>query len=156
MTSNKQLLIIDDEENMRHMLASVMTRAGYRVSSAADGSQGLAAMEKERFDFVLCDLKMPKMDGLRFLQTLRAKKDETTVIMMSAYASVDTAVEAMKQGAFDFITKPFKSDEVLIVLERAEEHDRLRVENKNLKSPPGGKRTIRRNGRHQPGDAEDD
>jgi len=129
----KKLLIVDDEENMLHMLSSLMGRAGYRVSSATNGSQGLAAMAKERYDCVLCDLKMPKMDGLQFLTALREKGDETTVIMMSAYATVDKAVEAMKQGAFDFITKPFKSDEVLMVLQRAEENDRLRIENRKLK-----------------------
>lgn len=132
-SSTRKLLVIDDEENMRHMLASVMTRAGYRVTSAVDGSQGLKITAKEHFDCILCDLKMPEMDGIGFLQALRAGGDETTVVMMSAYATVDTAVEAMKQGAFDFVTKPFKSDEVLIILERAEEHDRLRLENKDLK-----------------------
>lgn len=133
MDNSKRLLIIDDEENMRHMLSSVMTRAGYRVSMAADGSQGIEVLEKEQFDLVLCDLKMPVMDGLGFLRTLRGKGDTTTVIMMSAYATVDTAVEAMKQGAYDFITKPFKNDEILIILEKAEEHDQLLAENRELK-----------------------
>lgn len=133
MKKSRRLLIIDDEENMRHMLASVMTRAGYQVSSATDGSQGLAALEKKRFDCVLCDLKMPKMNGLQFIHALRSKGDETTVIMMSAYATVDTAVEAMKCGAFDFITKPFKNDEILMVLKRAEERDQLLNENRELK-----------------------
>ena len=133
MDNSKRLLIIDDEENMRHMLSSVMTRAGYRVSLAADGAQGLEVLEKEQFDFVLCDLKMPKMDGLGFLRGLREKGNVTTVIMMSAYATVDTAVEAMKQGAYDFITKPFRNEEILVILAKAEEHARLLAENKELK-----------------------
>ncbi len=133
MAANKHLLIIDDEENMRHMLSSVMTRAGYRVSLAADGAQGLEAVEKEQFDIILCDLKMPEMDGLEFLRVLRERGNATTVIMMSAYATVDTAVKAMKQGAFDFITKPFRNEEILVILAKAEEHDRLLAENKELK-----------------------
>ncbi len=133
MDKTKQILIIDDEENMRHMLSSVMVKASYLVSCAADGAQGLDAVSKKKFIAILCDLKMPVMDGLEFLRKLRAKGDETTVIMMSAYATVDTAVEAMKQGAFDFITKPFKNDEILVILSRAEERDQLLVENKKLK-----------------------
>ena len=107
------LLIIDDEKNMRHMLKAMLERHGYLVSTASDGREGLEQIEKERFDFILCDVKMPGLDGLGFLREGAENLSATTVIMMSAFGTVDLAVEAMKAGAYDFISKPFKTDEVL-------------------------------------------
>lgn len=129
----RKLLIIDDEENMRHMLSVLTSKAGYTVTLSADGHQALEAVAKEHFDFILCDLKMPAMSGLDFLKELRARGIETVVIMMSAYGSIDTAVEAMRCGAYDFITKPFKTDEVLLALKKAGETEELRRENLLLK-----------------------
>lgn len=131
--SKKRLLIIDDEENMRHMLSTVLKKADYRVDSASDGAVGLKMIEQRRYDFILCDIKMPNMGGLEFLEAARDKLKDSTVIMMSAYGSIDTAVGAMKLGAYDYISKPFKADEVYLTLKKAEERERLKTENRLLK-----------------------
>jgi two-component system response regulator AtoC len=133
MTEKKRLLIIDDEENMRHMLSVVTSKAGYQVTIAENGEQALAIQKRTPFPFILCDLKMPKMDGLQFLHELNKYTPTPIIIMMSAYATIDDAVEAMKRGAYDFITKPFKTAEVLLVLEKAADHLKLREENVKLK-----------------------
>jgi two-component system response regulator AtoC len=129
----KRLLIVDDEENMRHMLSTLLNKSGYRVDTASDGADALEMVDQTLYDFILCDLKMPHMNGMEFFDTARDKLWATTVIMMSAYGSVDTAVEAMKKGAYDFISKPFKPDEVLLTLKKAEERESLKRENLWLK-----------------------
>ncbi len=129
----KRLLIIDDEQNMRHMLSVMLQRAGYDVASAADGEQGWNALVSENFDLVLCDVKMPNMDGIALLEKLAKHNRATVVIMMSAYGTIDLAVEAMRHGAFDFITKPFKRGEILLSLERANERAALQQENSRLR-----------------------
>ncbi len=134
MTHNRRLLIIDDEENMRHMLSVVTSNAGYQVTMAEDGEQALTIQKKSPFDFILCDLKMPKMDGLQFLKGLGTDAPRPIIIMMSAYATIDDAVLAMKAGAYDFITKPFKTAEILLVLEKARDHLALQEENLRLKA----------------------
>ena len=131
--SQKRLLIIDDEENMRHMLSSMLKKSGYRVSTASNGSEALDMVDQTLYDFILCDLKMPGMSGMEFFEAARDKLWASTVIMMSAYGSIDTAVEAMKKGAYDFISKPFKLDEVLLTLKKAEERESLKRENRWLK-----------------------
>lgn len=129
----KSLLIIDDEDNMRHMLASLLKKSGYLVEGAADGYQGLEKVRQQHYDFILCDLKMPNMGGMEFLKTAKSCLEKSTVIVMSAYGSIDTAIEAMKEGAYDYISKPFKSDEVHMALKKAEERESLRKENSVLK-----------------------
>jgi two-component system response regulator AtoC len=131
--SQKRLLIIDDEENMRHMLSSMLKKSGYRVSTASNGSEALDMVDQTLYEFILCDLKMPGMSGMEFFEAARDKLWASTVIMMSAYGSIDTAVEAMKKGAYDFISKPFKLDEVLLTLKKAEERESLKRENRWLK-----------------------
>jgi two-component system response regulator AtoC len=130
----KKVLIIEDESNMRHMLSMLLQKAGYEVKGANDGRQGLDALEGEGFDFILCDIKMPRMDGMEFLKSAADKVKDTSVIMMSAYGTVDTAIEAMKLGAYDYISKPFKTDEVLLTLRKAEERERLKMENVSLRN----------------------
>ncbi|MDY6879407.1 MAG: sigma-54 dependent transcriptional regulator [Desulfatiglans sp.] len=132
--SQQQVLIIDDEKNMRHMLQAMLTKEGYTVQSASDGGQALEYLEKSYFDFILCDIKMPNMDGMSFLKIAREKFPDKTCIMMSAYGSVETALEAMKEGAYDYISKPFKADEVLLTLKKAQERERLKQENLQLKT----------------------
>jgi len=129
----KRLLIIDDEANMRHMLSTVLKQADYLVDAASDGEAGLKMIEQTQYEFILCDIKMPNMGGMEFLEAARDKLNGTTVIMMSAYGSIDTAVEAMKLGAYDYISKPFKTDEVYLTLKKAEERERLKKENRFLK-----------------------
>ena len=130
--AGKRVLIVDDEKNMRHMLQVMLNKAGYVAETAADGVEGLDLMGKKIFDFVLCDLKMPNMDGMTFLKKSREERPEQTFIMMSAYGTLDTALEAMKIGAYDYISKPFKQDEVLLTLKKAEERERLKQENLRL------------------------
>jgi two-component system response regulator AtoC len=130
----QRVLVIDDEENMRHMLEMMLGKAGYRVESAADGVEGLEILEASDFDFVLCDIKMPRMDGMTFLRDAAKNHPEKTYIMMSAYGTIDVAVEAMKEGAYDYISKPFKTDEVLLTLKKAEEREGLKEENLRLKT----------------------
>lgn len=132
--SEKRVLIIDDEKNMRHMLKVMLEKEGYTANEAADGAEGLSLMEKEDFDFILCDLRMPKMDGITFLKESRNKHPEKTFIIMSAYGTIDTALEAMKIGAYDYISKPFKTDEVLLTIKKAEERERLKQENLQLQN----------------------
>jgi len=144
-----RILIIDDEESMRHMLSIILKKEGYEVVSAESGQQALKVLGKDDFNFILCDIRMPDMDGLEFLRRLKTQdarheiKDlslepsafspQPVVIMMSAYGTIDTAVECMRLGAYDYISKPFKADEIIITLKKAEERERLKSENIRLK-----------------------
>ncbi|MEW6665659.1 MAG: sigma-54 dependent transcriptional regulator [Thermodesulfobacteriota bacterium] len=130
----KSVLIVDDEINMGHMLRVMLRKAGFAAETASNGLEALETMEKAHYDYVLCDLKMPTMDGMNFLKTAREKYPDKTYIMMSAYGTLDTALEAMKLGAYDYISKPFKQDEVLLTLKKAEERERLKAENQELKA----------------------
>ena len=129
----KKILIIDDEENMRHMLQTMLTRYGYDIYTAKDGAEGLEKITDHQFEFVLCDVKMPRMNGMEFLRAGRDRLFSTTVIMMSAYGSIDMAIEAMKHGAYDFVSKPFKNEEIRLTIKKAEERERLKKENVELK-----------------------
>jgi len=131
--AKNRILIIDDEVNMRHMLKMLLTKSGYDIETAADGQEGLEVIEREQFNFILCDIKMPRIDGLTFLKSAVKKSTNIPIIMMSAYGTIDSAVEAMKSGAYDYISKPFKADEVLLTLKKAEERERLKSENLILK-----------------------
>ncbi|MBW2308467.1 MAG: sigma-54-dependent Fis family transcriptional regulator [Deltaproteobacteria bacterium] len=128
-----KILVVDDEENMLHMLSAILRREGYSVTTALSGQKGLEAMETEPFDFVLADIRMPGMDGMALLDEIQKRGHDTTVIMMSAYGSVDIALEAVKRGAYDYISKPFKSGEVALALKKALERERLRRENIRLR-----------------------
>jgi len=132
MNEEKKILVIDDEKNMRHMLALLLEKEGYQVDNAGNGKQGLDLALQNFYDLILCDLKMPVMDGMAFLEKFRDSKQESTVIVMSAYGTMDTAIEAMKRGAYDYVSKPFKADEILLTLKKAEERERLRKENRLL------------------------
>ena len=129
----KKILVIDDEENFRHMLSVILKREKYDVETAPNGEEGLRKLSATPFDQVLCDIRMPQMDGMEFLKETQKKGVETTIIMMSAYGTVDSAIEAMKSGAYDYISKPFKPDEIILTLKKAEERERLRKENERLK-----------------------
>lgn len=129
----RRLLVIDDESNMRHMLAAMLKNSGYSVDTASEGLEGMKMLERSSYDFILCDIKMPKMDGMTFLKAAGDLVKHSTVIMMSAYGTVETAIEAMKLGAYDYISKPFKSDEVTLTLKKAEERERLKKENNFLR-----------------------
>ncbi len=129
----QNILIIDDETNLRHMLKSLLQNKGYIISEAEDGKQGLDSIKRQCFDFILSDIKMPVMDGIEFLTRGKTYLANTTVIMMSAYGSIDLAIKAMRLGAYDYISKPFKTDEVLLTLKKAEERLQLKKENHLLR-----------------------
>jgi DNA-binding NtrC family response regulator len=133
MRSNASILVIDDEEIMREILETLLTREGYNVRLASGGAEGLELARSLPFDAVIVDMMMPGMDGLAVLEELRKQDEELPVIMITAYASMENAIAAMKRGAFDYITKPFKNDEVLVVLRNAVERRRLVAENVALK-----------------------
>jgi two-component system response regulator AtoC len=128
------ILIVDDEENMRHMLGILLKRHYSPVDFASSGSEALECVRNNHYDFVLCDVRMPDMDGLEFLETAKEFLSDSTVIMMSAYGTIELAIEAMKLGAYDFVSKPFKTDEILLTLKKAEERERLKKENRILRS----------------------
>jgi len=134
MPQLKRVLVVDDEENIRLMLETVLTQEGYEVAVAESGARALEAMEKTSFDVVLSDIRMPRLSGLNLLDKVQELYPQLVVIMMSAYGNVDTAIEAMKRGAYDYIAKPFKPDEVVLLLRKAEERERLKFENVKLRS----------------------
>ena len=133
----ERILVVDDEAGMRDVLRRILSAEGYLVAQAANGVEALRALGKERFDFILCDIRMPEMGGLELLRELTSRKIPGTVIMMSAFGTVDTAVEAMKLGAYDYVSKPFMSDEILLTLRKAQEREALRRENEYLRSEVG-------------------
>jgi DNA-binding NtrC family response regulator len=127
--SMQTILIVEDKESMALMLKETLEAEGYRVIVAKDGEEGIKRIKEDRLDMVLTDLKLPDKDGM---EVLRASKEENPlipVVVMTAYGSVETAVAAMKQGAFDFITKPFDIDHLLMLIRRALENQRLITEN---------------------------
>jgi len=134
MAELKRVLVVDDEENIRHMLGAVLRQEGYEVTVAESATQALAAMEQQPIDVLLSDIRMPKLSGLELLDRVQRTYPRTVVIMMSAYGNVDTAIEAIKRGAYDYIAKPFKPDEVVLLLRKAEERERLKQENIKLRT----------------------
>lgn len=129
----RRILIVDDEESFRHMLSVILIKEGYEVETASNGDEGLRKAVASPFDQILCDIRMPHMDGLAFLQEIKRSGVEATIIVMSAYGTVDIAIEAMKLGAYDYISKPFKPDEIILILRKAEEREQLRKENQLLR-----------------------
>lgn len=115
------------------MLKKVLEKAGYDVDMAENGAIGLEKVKNELFDILLCDIKMPEMDGFTFLDEVKKLDISLTIIMMTSFGSVETAVEAIRRGAYDYISKPFKTDEVIIAIKKAEERQRLIIENTLLK-----------------------
>jgi two-component system response regulator AtoC len=115
------------------MLSVILKKEKYDIETASNGEEGLQKVADSAFDQILCDIRMPQMDGLEFLKEVQKMGVNTTIIMMSAYGTVDTAIEAMKLGAYDYISKPFKPDEIILTLKKAEERERLRRENEFLR-----------------------
>ncbi|MGH7297711.1 MAG: sigma-54-dependent transcriptional regulator, partial [Polyangiaceae bacterium] len=129
----RRVLVVDDEENIRLVLRTLLRKQGYDVEVADGGEAALAALEAFDPDVILTDVRMPRMGGLDLLGALKAKQHPATVIVMSAYGNVDLAIEAMKAGAYDYVSKPFKPDEIVLALRKAEERETLRRENRALK-----------------------
>jgi two-component system response regulator AtoC len=129
----RRVLVVDDEENIRLVLRTLLKRHGYEVETAPGGEEAVGLVESFGPDVVITDVRMPRMGGMDLLGTLRAKGNDATVIVMSAYGNLDQAIEAIKAGAYDYIQKPFKPDEVVLALRKAEERESLRRENRVLR-----------------------
>ncbi len=129
---NLQILVVDDERDIRDGCERILLRKGYRVTKASDGNEALRLFGQDTYAVVLLDLKMPGMDGMEVLGRIQTSRPETLVIIITGYATVETAIEAMKRGAYDFIPKPFKPDQLRIVVDRAVEKIRLTEEAQRL------------------------
>lgn len=128
-----KLLVVEDDKPLRELLEAELSRSGYKVEVAMDGAEGLRKYREESFNVVLLDVKMPGMDGIDVLRQMRAETNTPEVIMFTGHGSIETAVECIKHGAYDYLTKPVKLDELEIVIDKASEKNRLRLENINLK-----------------------
>ncbi|MDI6826912.1 MAG: sigma-54 dependent transcriptional regulator, partial [Armatimonadota bacterium] len=130
----KRVLIIDDEEGIRNVLADLFGEMGWLVSESEDGKNGLEAALSDDFELIILDLSLPRLDGLAVLRKLRESKPDIPVVMITGYATMKSAIEALKLGAFDYITKPFDLNEVQIIAQHAVERQRLIYENRYLKN----------------------
>jgi DNA-binding NtrC family response regulator len=127
------ILIIDDEKSIRKTLTEILSYEGYKIDEAADGEEGLKRFREKNYDLVLCDIKMPKLDGIEFLEKAKEINDETPVIIISGHGNIETAVEAVKKGAYDYISKPPDLNRMLITLRNAMDKNKLVAETKVLK-----------------------
>src|ERR671931_376857 len=127
------ILVIDDEEIMREILETLLTREGYDVRVASSGAEGLEMARALPFDAAIVDIMMPGIDGIATLDELKRIDEDLAVVIITAYGSIESAISAMKAGAFDYVTKPFKNEEVLVVVRNAIERRRLVHENRNLR-----------------------
>ncbi len=133
MGQNRKILIVDDEFHVRKTLTIILGRAGYEVESAVDGVEAIEMFSKSIYDLVLCDLRMPRIDGIAVLYALKQTQPETPLIMITAHGTIENAVSAMRQGAYYYITKLYNAEELLILVEKAIEQKQLIEENKHLK-----------------------
>ncbi len=123
-----KILIIDDDAGLRKSLTLILSDAGYEVVQAEDGERGLATAKEQSPEIILCDVRMPRLGGLEFIEAYRAQGGEALILVMTAYGGLDLAMEAMKKGAYDYIPKPFGADDVLLIVRKAEEREQLRHE----------------------------
>ena len=128
MTPHERILVVDDEEQMRGLLVKVLERKGYQVSVCGNGADALDFLEREPADLVVTDVRMPGLSGMEALRAIKELNPEIVVIIMTAFGSIDQAVQAVKEGAYDYINKPFKIDEILLTIKKALEERRLRHE----------------------------
>ncbi|MBN1293077.1 MAG: sigma-54-dependent Fis family transcriptional regulator [Candidatus Latescibacteria bacterium] len=129
-----RILVVDDESLMREFITESLISQGYDVDDAEDGTRALELMGNETYDVILTDFKMPKVSGMDVLKRAREKMPDAKVVIMTAYGTVENAVEAMKLGAYDYITKPFSVDEIILLVKRALEYASLQIENRRLHS----------------------
>ena len=140
--SDMKILIIDDERSIRNSLKEILTDEGYETDVAEDGAQGCEMAEKERYNVIFCDIKMPNMDGIEVLDKLHQDGVDSAVIMISGHGDIDTAVECIKKGAFDFIQKPLDLNRILITIKNATEKVSLVKETRILKKKVYGQQMI--------------
>jgi two-component system, NtrC family, response regulator AtoC len=136
--SGWRVLVVDDEAGLRHTLDLILSDEGCEVLTAADGEEALRVANAEDPDLILCDIRMPRLDGLGFIERYRETGADALIIMMSAYGTVDSAIEAMRRGAYDYISKPFNADEVILSIRKAQERETLRREVRRLREQIGG------------------
>ncbi|HID96778.1 MAG TPA: sigma-54-dependent Fis family transcriptional regulator, partial [Thermodesulfobacteriaceae bacterium] len=129
----ERILIVDDDPNIRDGSSQVLSRAGYDVSEASTGAEALSLVDRFEFDLILLDLKMPDVNGLDLLRNIRENDQQVPVVMITAYGTIQNAVEAMRLGADDFLPKPFEPDELRMVVSRILKARRLTLENQDLK-----------------------
>lgn len=139
---NMKILVVDDERAIRNSLKEILTDEGYTVETAEDGATAIETAEKERYDVIFCDIKMPNMEGTEVLERLRKDGVDSAVIMISGHGDIDTAVECIKKGAFDFIQKPLDLNRILITIKNATERTQIITENTNLKKKVFGQQMI--------------
>ncbi len=137
-----RILVVDDEPSMREFLTICLRRAGHHAEAADNGERALARLDTHSFDLVVTDLTMPGIDGMELLRRINAKPEPPVVVMITAFATTDTAVEAMKLGAYDYLTKPFKVDEIQVVVQRALERVGLTSENQRLRDELRGVQSL--------------
>ena len=135
--NQSRILIVDDEESMREFLSIMLHREGYLVDAVSDGQQAVDRLKASTYDLVISDIKMPRLTGFELLAHIKQRFPETAVIMITAFSTTEEAVEAMKNGAYDYIIKPFKNDEIRLVVQNALERKALRQENLLLKKELG-------------------
>jgi len=133
MEKKAKVLIVEDEQPLRDLLRSELTRSGYTVQTAADGNEGLARYTEEIFNVVLLDIKMPGRNGVELLQLMRSETNIPEIIIFTGHGDIETAVQCIKLGAYDYLTKPVKLDELELVIDKAHEKNLLRCENINLR-----------------------
>ena len=135
-----KILVIDDERSIRNSLKEILLDEGYEVDVAEDGVQGCEMAEKEKYSVIFCDIKMPKMDGVEVLEKLEAAGIDSAVVMISGHGDIDTAVECIKKGAFDFIQKPLDLNRIFITIKNATDKVSLVKETRILKKKVYGRR----------------
>jgi DNA-binding NtrC family response regulator len=130
--ASERILVVDDEDGMRRLLSRVLTREGYETSAVGSGAEALRLVASERFDLVVTDIKMPEMDGLLLLAELKEYEPSLPIIVITAYGTIENAVQALRSGAYDYIAKPFENDEIKLTVAKAFERERLLAENRYL------------------------
>lgn len=133
MTQKPIILVVDDDSAHRTMLRTLLSGWGYRVEEADDGATAIAAVEQTPFDLVLMDIRMVTVSGIEALDGIKERNPAIPVVMMTAYSSVETAVDALKKGAYDYLTKPFDFEKLKVTIARALEHIQLKEENRRLR-----------------------
>jgi DNA-binding NtrC family response regulator len=132
MTTKATILIVDDDPEMCRLLAEILNKEGYRTKSVSTGKEALGLIEKQSFDLVISDIRMPDVNGIDILKYVKQNSPDTVILMITAFGGIESAISAMKQGAYDYISKPFRIDEIKILVKRALEQRRLVLEHRRL------------------------